>query len=219
MSILKTLIKDVLATDKSEGYEFTSDWFSGREGHWLAIIESIRPQRILEIGSYEGRSTCFLIEQCGRRFPVQIVCVDTWEGGVEHDRNAMRSIEDRFDNNVAWAKSLVTEAVDVKKIKRDSKGALLELTAQGQKFDLIYVDGSHQAADVLFDAVLSFELLRVNGVMIFDDYLWAMEPHGQQDLLNMPKPAVDAFTSIYQRKIRIVPGVPLYQLVVEKLSD
>ena len=29
--------------------------------------------------------------------------------------------------------------------------------------------------------------------MIFDDYLWSMEPAGKQDPLNMPKPAIDSF--------------------------
>ena len=38
--------------------------------------------------------------------------------------------------------------------------------------DFIYVDGSHQAHDVLCDAILSFKLLRVGGIVCFDDYLW-----------------------------------------------
>jgi predicted O-methyltransferase YrrM len=219
MSVLSSFIKNAMSTPKPEGYEFTSDWFSGREGVWLSIVEAVRPARILEIGSYEGRSTCFLIEECGRRFPTEIVCVDTWEGGVEHDPAAMQSIEKRFDSNVAWAQSLITEKVTVRKVKSDSKNALLTLAAKGERFDLIYVDGSHQAPDVLFDAVLSFELLRVHGVIIFDDYLWSMEAPGQQDLLNMPKPAIDAFTSMYQRKLNIMKGVPLYQMIVEKLAD
>jgi hypothetical protein len=33
-------------------------------------------------------------------------------------------------------------------------------------------DGSHRARDVLEDAVLSWPLLKVGGIMLFDDYLW-----------------------------------------------
>lgn len=219
MSILGSFIKEISA-GKPDAYEFTSDWFSGREDVWGSLIESLRPARILEIGSYEGRSTCFLIERCGASFPAEIVCIDTWEGGVEHDPKTMRSVEERFDNNVALARKQAAHDVTIEKIKSDSRSALLSLAASGRRdFDLIYVDGSHQAPDVLCDAVLSFHLLRVNGCIIFDDYLWAMEPLGQQDLLNMPKPAIDAFTNIFQRKLRILAGVPLYQIIIEKLAD
>ena len=81
-----------------------------------------------------------------------------------------------------------------------------------------HVDGSHQAADVLLDAVLSFQLLRLGGLLIFDDYLWSMEPVGTQDPLNMPKPAIDAFFNIYQRKMRIVADAPLRQIYANKTS-
>ena len=37
--------------------------------------------------------------------------------------------------------------------------------------------------------------------MVFDDYFWSMEKQGQQDLINMPKMAIDSFTSLFQRKI------------------
>lgn len=219
MSILGNVIKG-LGTPLPDSYEFTSDWFSGREEVWRSVLASLRPRRILEIGSYEGRSTCFLIEECGLVGPVEIACVDTWSGGVEHDPQSMHSVEERFDHNVALAARNAKHKPVIQKIRRDSKSALLSLAAAGdQSFDLIYVDGSHQAVDVLTDAVLSFHLLRVNGVMIFDDYLWSMEPLGQQDVLNMPKPAIDAFTTIFQRKLRIMTGVPLYQLLIEKLAD
>ena len=72
---------------------------------------------------------------------------------------------------------------------------------------------------MLADAVLSFWLLRRGGVMVFDDYLWSLEPWGQQDPLNMPKPAIDAFINIYQRKLRVLAGIPLYQIAIEKLAD
>jgi hypothetical protein len=40
--------------------------------------------------------------------------------------------------------------------------------------------------------------------MIFDDYVWCMEPHGQEDALNMPKPAIDAFVNINARKLQVM---------------
>jgi hypothetical protein len=90
------------------------------------------------------------------------------------------------------------------------------LSSNEPPFDLIYVDGSHQASDVLTDAIIAFQLLRVGGVMIFDDYLWCMRPTGEEDTLNMPKAAIDSFISLFQRKLKVISGLPIDQLYIEK---
>lgn len=41
---------------------------------------------------------------------------------------------------------------------------------RNERFDFIYVDGSHRSPDVIYDAILSFGLLKKGGIMIFDDY-------------------------------------------------
>ena len=163
-------------------YEFTADWFSGCTPVWDQLIGRLKPTRILEIGSFEGRSTCYLIENCSKTEPVEIYCVDTWEGGVEHDKNAMGEVERRFDHNLTVAKQRTSFPASVIKFKKSSTQALAEIISRREApFDLIYVDGSHQAPDVLTDAVLAFQLLRVGGIIIFDDYLWRLEPDGRQD--------------------------------------
>ena len=40
-----------------------------------------------------------------------------------------------------------------------------------ENFDLIYIDGSHRAADVLFDAIESYNILKKDGILFFDDLL------------------------------------------------
>jgi predicted O-methyltransferase YrrM len=201
-------------------YEYTNNWFEQSRWFWDRVIPELAPRRIVEIGSYEGRSTCYLIESCGQTRPIEIHCIDTWEGGAEHDKDAMREVEARFHRNIARAERRAEHVPTVVTHKSPSSAALAELIAVDVpgSFDLVYVDGSHQAPDVLADAVLSFQLLRVGGMMIFDDYLWSMEPAGHEDSLNMPKPAIDAFVNIYQRKIRLLRGAPLHQLYAIKTS-
>jgi predicted O-methyltransferase YrrM len=132
----------------------------------------------------------------------------------------MAGVERRFDRNVSQAIDLALAPVDFIKRKQDSIRALFGLVAEGSElFDLIYVDGSHTAPDVLSDAVLAFQLLRVGGVMIFDDYLWTMETQRYVDPLNLPKTAIDAFTMIFMRKARVLPGMPNAQCYVEKIAD
>lgn len=203
----------------SEGYDFTVDWFSRFAGIWREVLKLHPPAKLLEIGSYEGRSACFLIEECAKDRPVELHCIDTWTGGVEHDRAAMAQVERRFDGNIARACAQAAHPAAVHKHKAASHPAMIRLLADGggEQFDLIYVDGSHQAPDVLADAVLAFQLLKVGGLLIFDDYLWSMEAAGLQDHHNMPKPAIDAFVNIFQRKLNVL-GAPLYQLYLVKTA-
>lgn len=203
----------------AEAYEFTTDWFSRFEGVWRQILKKYPPSRMLEIGSYEGRSARFLIETLAAERPIELHCVDTWAGGVEHDAAAMGEVERRFDANLAIAVAAAAHPVDFHKHKALSQDALISLLAGGRAgaFDLVYVDGSHQAPDVLADAVLAFRLLKVGGVLIFDDYLWSHEGSGKQQAHNMPKPAIDAFVNIYQRKLQVL-GAPLYQLYTRKIA-
>jgi predicted O-methyltransferase YrrM len=175
---------------------------------------------VLEIGSFEGLSTTYIIRQCTAFGALDIHCIDTWAGAVDLPPQAMARVEDRFDENVNLAIARASAPVRVRKIKRRSALALAAHIASGElPFDLIYVDGSHTAADVMIDAVLAFQLLRVGGVMIFDDYLWSMEPALFVDPLNTPKPSIDAFVAAFMRKVRVLPGLPNAQCYVEKIAE
>ncbi len=201
-------------------YEFTNEWFVQNIPIWDKLVPMYEPRKFLEIGAYEGRSACYFIEKFGGQGPIELHCIDTWEGGVEHDHSEMSAVERRFDKNITVAQSKIGNRASVTKHKKYSQIALADLIAARklQEFDVIYIDGSHQAPDVLTDCVMAFQLLRVGGLMIFDDYIWSMEPIGKQDPLNMPKPAVDAFLNLFQRKMILVRGAPVYQLYAAKVA-
>jgi predicted O-methyltransferase YrrM len=204
-------------------YEFTVDWFSRQTPNWLDLFRRHKPSRFLEIGSYEGRSAAFVLETVGATRPVEVYCIDTWGGGVGHGDTVMSQVEARFDRNVKLAVSRAKHRARVFKHKAHSADALAQLIAQGRQesFDFIYVDGSHQVPDVLADCVLAFRLLKVGGVMVLDDYLWIVDAKGDnaqagaEEFYNLPKPAIDAFMNIYQRKMRVL-AYPLYQLYARK---
>ena len=216
-----------LTTSEKKGlpnseFIFTNNWFSLVKDVWEEFIPQIKPQKILEIGSYEGASTCYLIGKLAQESPIEIHCIDTWEGGVEHKENAfdMASVENRFHHNIKIAIGSVPHNVDLIVHKGLSDFHLAKLLSQQRSnyFDLVYVDGSHQASDVLTDAVLGFKLLKVGGYMFFDDYLWAEDlPYGK-DPLRCPKMAIDAFINCNFRKIQIVPAL-LRQLYVQKIAE
>lgn len=202
-------------------YQFTVDWLANDVPAWNMLLEQDQPKRIAEIGSFEGRSACQIIERCCAYGPIDLVCIDTWQGGDGLEIEAMAAVEQRFDHNVSLAIARTQNLARVRKFKSRSHDALVQLLHEHGRgaFDLIYIDGSHQAPDVLIDSVLAFQLLKVGGLMIFDDYLWSLEAQGQEDSLNMAKPAIDAFLNIFQRKMTLLRRFPLYQLYARKIVD
>jgi len=204
-------------------HQFSTDFFNEFSSIWREIISRLKPQRILEIGSYEGRSTCFIIEECSRHAPIEIHCLDTFAGSIEHERIKVdvTGLEDKFDLNTQLAIEHSGGSVRCKlvKHKQPSLLGLAKLLAEGHAgtFDLIYVDGSHLAHDVLADLVLSFELLRNGGTMVADDYLWYERIRSSPLLQNLthPKPAIDAFVNINHFRLAVLQA-PLYQQYIVK---
>jgi predicted O-methyltransferase YrrM len=210
-------------------YAFTRDWFSQNITAWDQIFSQEKPRHILEIGSFEGRSACYTIEKLGASVAdgASLTCIDNWIGGQEHRdvggfyQAVMSDAERRFNHNTRIALAKVSNKVTLRKIKQNSRDALAQFlaTAPLVQFDLIFIDGSHEAPDVLADSVLAFPLLRVGGTLIFDDYIWSDQKPQQRDPLRMPKPAIDAFVNFYQRKIEFYHRLPLWQLYLRKVAS
>ena len=202
-------------------YDFTADWFSSKIPPWQEILSELKPSKLLEVGCFEGRSACFLIDTCGAERSIEIDCIDTWLGGAEHRRSIFETgaVEDRFDRNIARAKQAAKYDVVVLKSKQDSLTALATLVIDPLScgsYDFVYIDGSHIASDVLTDAVLAFRLLREGGIMIFDDYTWRLGK--ENDILAVPKLAIDAFTTIFGRNLQILHDYPVEQFYLRKLG-
>ena len=206
-------------------YKFTNDWFVKHRPLWDKYLPAIDPRDVLEIGSFEGQSACYMIETLGARHPFNLTCVDTFEGGIEHKPGGesvanMAEVEERFHFNVNLAMQESPEHVSLDVRKGDSNLELCKLLAEGksESFDFVFVDGSHVACDVLADAIHAFHLLKVGGVIVFDDYLWQEKlPYGV-DPLRSPKMAVDSFTTIFARKLQLIQA-PLYQFFVRKVAS
>jgi predicted O-methyltransferase YrrM len=159
-------------------YIFTTNWFDGNKAIWSQLLKQLNPTRILEVGSYEVKSAAYIIESLANTNGLEIHCIDSWEGGVEHKQGGsweanMKEVEARFAHNMQIATNKSGRAVKLELHKGLSNKELPRLVANNMQeyFDFIYIDGSHQAPDVLLDAILGFELLKTGGIMAFDDYL------------------------------------------------
>jgi predicted O-methyltransferase YrrM len=193
--------------------DFTADWFSRNTIYWAELFaaqgwRADEPRTIVEIGSYEGRSALWMLENLLQHPASRLHCVDTF-----HDREKPDSYWHRFEANVLASRHAAKVTVSA----TPSLPFLTRFVAEGQQADFIYVDGSHRAADVLEDLVLAFHATRTGGIIICDDYLKGTR--AGEMTLDTPKLAVDAFTTIYRDRLDIPWGQPLYQLAMIKTAD
>lgn len=127
---------------------------------------------ILEIGSYAGSSLLTWSGAAGHLVDgtCEITCIDPWgaAGADLYDEQMGESLRssrvfDVFRHNA----SLCAENVGVIPLKGTSRAVLPEL--EEGAYDLIYIDGSHHYADVLFDLAESRRLLKPGGILCGDD--------------------------------------------------
>lgn len=188
---------------------FTHDWFSNNIENWNSLLRSYKNVdnlRFLEIGCYEGRATSWLLHYILTGQNSTIDVVDTFEGSMEHrDMNIdTSSIYKHFEENVVR-----TYPKKVRVHVGYSQEVLRNL--QINSYSFIYVDGSHKSSDVLEDAILSWRLLKMGGIMVFDDYGW--KHYKDEPLLN-PKPGIDAFLSIFTGQYELL--LQKYQVAIRK---
>jgi predicted O-methyltransferase YrrM len=169
---------------------FRSDMVSGNFALWEPIMGELegRSARILEIGSFEGMSACYFL---WRLQDAHVTCIDTFAGGPSFAAlgSDVSGLEVAFDRNVA-----LVDGSRVRKLAGTSTEHLPALLREGRTFDLVFIDGSDLALDVLVDAALSWQLLESDGYLIFDNYVWR-SPLGEDPLFH-PAPAVDAFLNL-----------------------
>ena len=101
--------------------------------------------------------------------------------------------------------------LSLKKIQSDSARALSSLFQDKEEFDLIYVDGAHDALNVIVDASLCWRMLRNNGVIIFDDYFWFSDKNSRDVLC-----AVNAFLELIEGQYKVLNVY--HQVILQKIT-
>jgi hypothetical protein len=179
---------------RATGYAFTTDYVTANEAAWAAHLQAFAGRegvRLLEIGSYEGRSAVWFLEHVLTHPTSRLVSVDP---------NALPAFEHNLRVSGAAAR--------VERIQRRSEDVLASLPPES--FDIVYVDGSHRALNVLFDAVASAALLKPGGVLILDDYRW--EPG--RPPAERPQMAIDLFLASFASRFDVL--LDDYQVILRK---
>jgi predicted O-methyltransferase YrrM len=144
--------------------------------------------RCLQIGSYTGDASVWMLDNILKHPDSVLVDVDTWEGSEEpvHYEMNWHTVESLYDIKTSAGRA------DRKIVKY--KGTSDDFFKNNREmYDFIYIDGDHTAYGVLKDAVAAYECLTIGGIIAFDDYQWS----AGLGAIKEPKMAIDAFNSIY----------------------
>lgn len=122
------------------------------------LMEELRPARTLEIGlSFGGSALVFCAEHQRRHQPAaQHVAIDPFQT-THWDSCGLGAIE----------RAGLSGFLDFR--QRFSAIELPRMLDAGERFGLIYVDGSHLFEDVFLDAYFGSRLLEDGGIIAFDD--------------------------------------------------
>ncbi|MFM7423404.1 MAG: tetratricopeptide repeat protein [Elainella sp.] len=176
-------------------YRFTHDWFTHNIPVWTEHLQRFVDAEVnaLEIGSFEGMSTCWLLDYILTHPQARLTCIDLY-------------FQENFDINVA--KTGAPEKII--KLAAESHACLASL--EPATYDLIYIDGNHLADHAQRDAALSWPLLKPGGLLIFDDYEWSDANYPGQET----KVGIDAFIVSVRPQIEIL--YQGYQLIARKAT-
>lgn len=142
-------------------------WLGDGNKRMLEALLPRGPCVVVELGSWLGLSARFMLE---RRPQATLVCVDTWEGSVEHKAEArhqahLPTLHASFLHNL-W--DLRGRVVPVRAFSWDG---LEEVARHGVRPDLVYVDASHETPDVLRDLATALRLFP-DAILMGDDWRW-----------------------------------------------
>lgn len=189
--------------------QFDSDWFSYNIPSWETHLSHLKNKPNitgLEIGVYQGRSTCWLLDNIFTHPSARLVAVDPFTGNEENKN--MPEINTLYQTFLQNTGEYGPRTICYKSKSRDFF-KLNEL-----QFDFIYIDGDHHSYACLEDGVRAWEFLKQGGIMIFDDYGGGTAEERGQNSNRIPFPGISAFMICYGDLIDIVSVN--YQVIIRK---
>jgi hypothetical protein len=177
----------VAAADKkqlADHYNFTEGWYDALLNTDKAIrsntqgpkvdLDPAEKRQIVEIGVYEGASSCFWSDFYLDHEESSLISIDPFTGSEEHQANpenyaGLGRLERTARENIAKSKN----CGKVEIIKGYSEHVFSDLDtrfALEPWIDVLYIDGAHDSVSVARDCVLYIPMVKPGGLVFFDDY-------------------------------------------------
>ena len=159
---------------------------AGPEGMFLTyqnvciacLVKLMAPKIILEIGTYRGRTTRTLFLNSDEKTHIYTVDISP-DYVLEKDTTDRKLVE---ESKKLTKRCYLPESSRVHQILGDSTKIEWKKIANGQPFDLIFIDGSHSMFHASSDTRNALDVLSDKGMIIWDDtryrsYMWYKESY------------------------------------------
>jgi len=180
------------------GKTFTRDWFTKHIPNWMRWLRRFehQPVHALEIGSYEGRSACWMLDNVLTHPESRLACIDPFQAA---------------DGRLARFLANTEEYGFRCRLERAPSSLVLRRSGH-PLYSIVYVDGDHRTSMALEDLILVWPLLATGGVLIIDD----CDGRGGRD--RRPLTAANAFMDCYEGQFaRLRGGETPGQIALEKV--
>ena len=152
--------------DHQEASSHIQGWLSPVEAvvlYLMSLENDDAKGRVLEIGSFCGKSSYWLAKGSQERNGEKIYCIDTFNGSIEH-RELLKgqSTYNVFKHNLERA-GVYDWVIPVKKSSREA------FVSFDEKIGLLFIDGSHEYEDVKADLLTWEQRLIKGGMVILHD--------------------------------------------------
>lgn len=166
------------------------EWWQWLEEHYAGKPDL----RYLEVGVFEGRSALLMLdrvlteENCCALLVDSLVLAERYRQTPQKLQSQLaENLKPHHNRYFLWTYPFVDFAIKY----WDS--------LMSDPLDLIYIDGNHTAHDVLQDSVLAWHMLKVGGVMWWDDANMKQVLHAIRAFVGCQPP--DTYEEIYLREI------------------
>jgi hypothetical protein len=146
-------------------YQFTNNWFGANHQLFVKHLSKFNDQKVnvLEVGCFEGRSTTWLVDNVLGHPESTLVAIDPF---LTDDPTSPvdNTTYDRFKHNISQS-----SYPDKVSHFQETGEAVYPLLVKGT-YDLSYIDACHLPWNILHDMCNVWNLLKIGGTMVCDDY-------------------------------------------------
>jgi hypothetical protein len=176
-------------------YTFSTNWFTHKIPTWTQILKDLKGKpdiNYLEIGTFEGRSALWVLENIATHPTARLTIIDAFE-----EEGSYRTFTSNIELSGDTSKFKILRGFSTEKIREVPENSV----------DLAYIDGSGKGIVMLTDLVNTWNALKAGGIIICSRY--ALNDRLREDLElepNDPGPieTLDAFLKLYKPYIKLV---------------
>jgi Methyltransferase domain len=186
--------EDTSAKVYNKQYTFTVNTFTDKISAWAKILNEYKGKpgiHYLEIGTFEGRSALWVLENILTHATSKLTIIDVFE------ENNYKTFLSNVNLSSEASKFTILTGLSTQKIREVPFNSV----------DFAYIDGSGKGIVMLSDLVNTWNIVKVGGLIICSRY--SLNTHLRR-VLNLqpddpgPHEAIDAFLKLYNSYISVV---------------